>query len=147
MPRTARLNAVVAALVSIAAAAWLWVWAGAASDKVEAWDGPYYFSRVVPALWGLALGCGFLAPRLPWRWPALMYATQFIVMVARTEGSVGPLAPLGLLMMGVLAATTTMPAYLGSYLRYRHDRSKRIHQREDQGPGGGGDLEGRKPSG
>jgi hypothetical protein len=124
MPRTARLNAVIAALISMTAAASLWVWAAAASGKVEAWDGPYYFSRVVPALWVLALGCGLLAPRMPWRWPAVMYATQFILMVARTEGSVGPLAPLGLVMMGVLAATTTVPAYLGSYVRYRLERSR-----------------------
>jgi hypothetical protein len=126
MPPTARLNAVLAALISITGAASLWIWAAAASQRVEAWDGPYYFSRVVPALWAVAVVCGLLAPRMPWRWPAIMYATQFILMMARTEGSVGPLAPLGLVMMGVLAAITMVPAYLGSFLRYRRDRSGQL---------------------
>ena len=123
MPPATRPNAVLAALVSITSGAALWIWAAAASHKVEAWDGPYYFSRVVPALWVVAAVCGLLAPRMPWRWPALMYATQFVIMVVRTKGTVGPLAPLGLIMMSVLAAVTFVPACLGSVVRRRYDRS------------------------
>ena len=135
MPPTARLNAVLAALISITAAAWLWIWAAAASQRVEAWDGPYYFSWVVPALWAFAVVCGFLAPRMPWRWPVIMYATQFILMMARTKGSVGPLAPLGIVMMGVLAAITMVPAYLGSSVRYRRDRSRGLTAAGGSDPG------------
>ncbi len=127
---TARLNAVLAGLISVTAAASLWIWAAAASQKVEAWDGPYYFSRVVPALWAVAVMCGLLAPRMPWRWPAIMYATQFILMIARAQGSVGPLAPLGFIMMAVLTAVTMVPAYLGSFVRQRRDRSAQ-HRRTE----------------
>ena len=123
MPPATRPNAVLAALVSITSGATLWIWAAAASHEVEAWDGPYYFSRVVPALWVVAAVCGLLAPRMPWRWPALMYATQFVIMITRTGGRVGPLAPLGLIMMAVLAAVTMVPAYLGSFVRRRYQRS------------------------
>ena len=114
MSRETRQYTLLAALVSVASGAVFWIWAAAASHKVEAWDGPYYFSRVVPALWVMAALCGLLAPRMPWRRPALMYATQFVIMVSRSKGAVGPLAPLGLIMMGVLAAITMVPAYLGS---------------------------------
>jgi hypothetical protein len=113
--------AVLAALLSIASASALWIWA--AGDMAEAWDGPYYFSRVVPALWVIAAFCGFVAPRMPWRWPALMYVSQFIVMIARTEGRIGPLAPLGFIFMVVLAAVTAIPAYLGALARRRWQRS------------------------
>jgi hypothetical protein len=125
MPGTASMSGVLAALISILAAFLLWTWAAGAGGKVEAWDGPYYFSIVVPALWVIAAGCGFLAPRMVWRWPALMYATQFIVMVARTEGRVGPLMPLGFIMIAVLAAATAIAAYLGAFARRRIDRSNR----------------------
>ena len=123
MAPATRSNGLLAALVSITAGAALWIWAAAAGHKVEAWDGPYYFSRVVPALWVVAAICGLLAPRMPWRWPVLMYATQFVIMVTRTKGAVGPLAPLGLIMMAVLAAITMVPAYLGSFVRRRYSRS------------------------
>jgi hypothetical protein len=136
MARNARLSTVAAGLISIGAAVWLWLWAAAASGKVEAWDGPYYFSWVVPALWVVALGCGLLAPRWPWRWPVAMYAAQFILMVARTEGRIGPLAPIGFITMGILAVVTMLPAYLGSYVRHRCRISADVHQGQSAGPGG-----------
>lgn len=109
------MSAAIAAAISIASAAWLWIWAAAAGGRIEAWDGPYYFSRVVPATWAIAAGCGFLAPRMAWCWPALMYATQFVLMIVRTEGTIGPLAPLGFLMMAVLAGVAMLPAYAGVF--------------------------------
>jgi hypothetical protein len=60
---------------------------------------------------------------MPWRWPALMYAAQFIVMIVRTTGPIGPLAPLGFIFMVVLAAVTAIPAYLGALVRRRWERS------------------------
>jgi hypothetical protein len=95
----------------------LWIWAAEAAGRTEAWDGPYYFSRVIPALWLCAGACGFLVPRGAWRWPAVIYLSQFITMIVRTEGTVGPLAPLGFIMMGVLALVTAVPTYLGVLAR------------------------------
>jgi hypothetical protein len=118
------VSGALAALISIVSAFLLWTWAAAASGRVEAWDGPYYFPVVVPALWIVAGVCGLLAPRMAWRWPALMYATQFVVMVSRAEGAVGPLLPLGFIMMAVLAAIAALPAYLGAFVRKRLDRTR-----------------------
>jgi hypothetical protein len=52
------------------------------------------------------------------------YAWQFIIMIARAE-SVGPLAPLGLIFMTVLAALTTIPACIGGWARRRWEQSGR----------------------
>ena len=91
------MSEVLAALiVAVMSGCILWLWAAAASGKLEAWDGPFYFSRVVPALGVVSGLCGFIAPRHAWRWPAIIYASQFMLMLARAEPPVGPLAPLGI---------------------------------------------------
>ena len=105
------------ALIAVVSGAGLWIWAAAAAGKVEAWDGPFYFSRVVPALGIIAGLCGALAPRHAWRWPALMYAAQWVAMLARTQGPIGPLAPVGFIMMLVLAIATAVPTYVGVIAR------------------------------
>jgi hypothetical protein len=115
------VHAILSALIAVTAGAGLWIWAAAASGKLEAWDGPWYFSRVVPALGIIAGGCGFMAPRHAWRWPLLIYASQFAVMVARAEGPI-TLAPVGFLMMAVIALVSAGPAYLGAFVRRRWDR-------------------------
>jgi hypothetical protein len=116
------VNDVLSALLAVTSGYILWIWAADASGKLEAWDGPFYFSRVIPALGVTAGCCGFIAPRHAWRWPALMYASQFLVMMVRAEGPVGPLAPLGFIMMGVLAVLTVLPAYVGALARRAWDR-------------------------
>ena len=84
--------------------------------------GPWYFSRVVPALGVIAGCCGFLAPRHAWRWPLLIYASQFAVMVARAEGP-SALAPVGFIMMAVIALVSAGPAYLGAPARQSRGRA------------------------
>jgi hypothetical protein len=111
-------NAVLSAIIAAASGCALWLWAAHAAGKLEAWDGPLYFSRVVPALALVAGLCGFLAPRHPWRWPSIIYASQFVLMLARAEAPIGPLAPLGFIMMAVLAGLTTVPAYAGALARW-----------------------------
>ncbi len=107
----------LAALIAATSGCGLWLWAATASGKLEAWDGPFYFSRVVPALTLVAGVCGFLAPRHPWRWPSIIYGCQFVVMLARAEPPIGPLAPVGFIMMAGLALLTTLPAYVGALAR------------------------------
>lgn len=109
--------AMLSALIAATSGCALWLWAANASGKLEAWDGPFYFSRVVPALTLVAALCGFLAPRHPWRWPSMIYASQFVVMLARAEPPIGPLAPVGFIMMAGLAVLTTLPAYVGALAR------------------------------
>jgi hypothetical protein len=46
-----------------------------------------------------------------------MFLSQFVVMVARAERPIGPLAPVGLLMMVVLAMACAIPAYVGAFAR------------------------------
>jgi hypothetical protein len=110
-------HAMLSALIAATSGCILWLWAANASGKLEAWDGPLYFSRVVPALALIAGLCGFLAPRHPWRWPSTIYASQFVIMIARAEPPIGPLAPLGFIMMAGLAVLTTLPAYVGALAR------------------------------
>jgi len=117
-------QSIVSALLAAWSGGMLWLWAAHASGKLEAWDGPFYFSRVVPAMALIAALCGFLAPRHPWRWPAAMFATQFAIMLARAEPPVGPLAPLGFIMMAVLAALLTPLAYLGALARRLRNRRR-----------------------
>src|SRR5687768_1227996 len=83
-------HAVLSALIAATSGGVLWLWAANAAGQLEAWDGPLYFSRAVPALAIVAGLCGFLAPRHPWRWPATIYATQFVIMIARAEPPIGP---------------------------------------------------------
>jgi hypothetical protein len=111
------VHAVVSALIAVSSGAVLWIWAAHVSGKLEAWDGPLYFSRVVPALAVISACCGFLAPRHAWRWPALIYASQFVVMVAQAKRPIGPLAPLGFIMLVALAAVSAVPAYVGAFAR------------------------------
>ena len=115
------VHAILSALIAVTCGSGLWIWAAAASGKLEAWDGPLYFSRVVPALGVIAGCCGFLAPRHAWRWPLLIYASQFVVMVARAEGPM-TLAPVGFIMMAVIALVSAAPAYLGAFARSAWDR-------------------------
>jgi hypothetical protein len=116
------MTSALAALLAIGSGAGLWIWAAQAAGKLEAWDGPYYFSRVIPALALVSAACGFLAPRHAWRWPSLIYLSQFIVMIGQAKPPVGPLAPLGLTMMALLALVNVAPAYLGAFVRRQWDR-------------------------
>jgi hypothetical protein len=116
------LTSALAALLAIGSGAGLWIWAAQAAGKLEAWDGPYYVSRVIPALALVSAACGFLAPRHAWRWPSLIYLSQFIVMIGQAKPPVGPLAPLGFIMMAVLALVNVVPAYLGAFVRRQQDR-------------------------
>jgi hypothetical protein len=115
---------VLSGLIAATSGSALWLWAASASGRLEAWDGPFYFSRVVPALAVIAACCGFLAPRHAWRWPSLMYASQFTVMIARAEPPIGPLAPVGFIMMAGLAALSALPAYVGALARAALDRRR-----------------------
>ena len=116
------MHAILSALIAVTCGSGLWIWAADASGKVEAWDGPLYFSCVVPALGIVAGCCGFFVLRHAWRWPLLIYAAQFVVMVARAEGPIGPLAPVGFIMMAVIALVSAVPAYLGALARSAWDR-------------------------
>ena len=116
------VNSVLSALFAIGSGAGLWIWAARAAGKVEAWDGPFYFSRVVPALALVAAACGFLAPRRAWRWPWLIYLSQFIVLMGQAKPPIGPLAPLGFVLMALLALVNVVPAYLGAFVRRQWDR-------------------------
>jgi hypothetical protein len=117
-----KLTSALSALFAIGSGAGLWIWAARAAGELEAWDGPFYFSRVVPTLALIAAACGFLAPRHAWRWPSLIYLSEFIVMIGQAKPPIGALAPLGFIMMALLALVNVVPAYLGAFLRGQWDR-------------------------
>ena len=86
----------------------------AATGVREAWDSPVYFSFGVPALTIVCGALGFLIVRHAWRWAPIMAATQFAVMVISEK--LGPLFPIGLALLFVLALPGIVAAYLGSFI-------------------------------
>jgi hypothetical protein len=61
---------------------------------------------------------GYLFPERPWRWAIALFGAQFLAMVLRS-GEIGRLAPLGLVMFGILS----MPAVFAAVLAARQKRN------------------------
>jgi hypothetical protein len=51
-----------------------------------------------------------------------VYFSQFVVMIAMAKPPIGPLAPVGFIMLAVLALLNLVPAYVGAFVRSRWDR-------------------------
>ncbi len=105
----------MAGVVAAGAGAVGWVVVGHVAHRREAWDSAIYFSSLLPALAVLVAVLGFLSPRGAWRWPALAFAAQALVMIFQA-GDWG-LLPLGLLLFGFFAAVCSVPAWLGALAR------------------------------
>lgn len=106
------------AILAFAAGVALWLLASLASDRREAWDGPAYWSLVYPLALLIAAGLAARFPTKPWRWALLLFAGQFIGMLAR-NGELGGLWPLGLLLFAVLALPAVVLAQLVARWRLR----------------------------
>ena len=97
----------------IGAASWLGV--SLATGRREAWDHEIYFTLVLPGLWILCAGLGFLAPARAWRWGFVPFAAQAIVMIVQQPGA--NLLPLGLVLLLVFGAIAAVPAQVGGRIR------------------------------
>ncbi len=101
-------------VVAIGTAAAIRVGVCVATGEREAWDSPIYMSFGVPALTIVSAALGFVIVHHAWRWAPIMAATQFMVMVISEQ--LGPLSPLGLAFLFVLALPGIIAAYLGSFI-------------------------------
>ena len=87
----------------------------------EAWDDPKYWLIGYPLMVVAAflLGLGF--PQRPWRWGALIVATQAVwaTFLALANDGVPDLLPLGFITFALLALPCVLSAYIGQWLRHQ----------------------------
>lgn len=102
--------------IAIAAGAVLWAVGTALSDRREAWDSGTYWTIFYPAAIVVCGLLGYLFPDRPWRWCLALFAAQFATM-AVLAGEVGSLAPLGLILFGVLSLPAIGAAQLASRMK------------------------------
>jgi hypothetical protein len=110
----------VPVVVAISAGAVLWFAASVLTGRREPWDATAYWTLVYPAGIVVAALLGYFFPKRAWRWPALLFASQFLAMCVR-NGELGNLWPLGLVMFAILAlpavAAARIAARFGSRAR------------------------------
>jgi hypothetical protein len=106
----------------IAAATGILVWAGlsAITSQAEAWDSPLYFSLGIPLLCVLAGILGGIEPKHAVRWGVIPVAAQAAWMFF-TQGF-GNLAPLGMMLFGVLMIPLIVAAQIGAFFGRRKVR-------------------------
>ncbi len=95
-------NAPVPYALAIVAGAILWAVGSAATDRREAWDAGSYWMIFYPAAIVICGFLGYVFPERPWRWCIALFTAQFVTM-AMLSGEIGNLAPLGLVMFGILS--------------------------------------------
>jgi len=113
-------NARVPYVLAIAAGAILWAVGSAVSDRREAWDSGTYWAVFYPASIAVCAVLGFLFPERPWRWCVALFAAQFVTM-ALISGEIGNLAPLGLIMFGILSLPAIGAAKVTSAMGRKRD--------------------------
>ncbi len=106
----------LAYVIAVAAGALLWFAGSELAGKREAWDAGIYWSLFYPLAIGTCALLGYLFPARAWRWAVTLFAAQFLAMVLRS-GEVGNLAPLGLIMFGVLALPGVFAALIAARLK------------------------------
>jgi hypothetical protein len=94
----------------------LWFTGAVLSGHREVWDSGLYWVLFYPLAIGASALLGYLFPERPWRWAAMLFAAQFLAMLLRS-GEIGSLAPLGLVMFGVLALPAVFAASLAARLK------------------------------
>ena len=102
--------------IAIIAGVVLWFAGAEMSDRREAWDSGLYWSLFYPLAIGACALLGYLYPERPWRWAVALFAAQFVAMVLRS-GEIGNLAPLGLVMFGVLSLPGVFAALVAARLK------------------------------
>jgi hypothetical protein len=94
----------------------LWIAGAGMSGQREAWDSGLYWALFYPLAIGASALMGYRFPERPWRWAVALFAAQFLAMLLRS-GEIGSLAPLGLVMFGILALPAIFAASLAARLK------------------------------
>lgn len=106
--------------LAVGAGAILWTIGSVISDRREAWDSGLYWMIFYPAAIAACGIHGYVFPERPWRWCIALFAAQFVTM-ALLSGEIGNLAPLGLVMFGILSLPAIGVAKLTSGMRRKRD--------------------------
>lgn len=113
---SARTNAFIPFAIAAATGAALWLIGAEYTGRREAWDSGVYWAVFYPLAVAACGFLGYLFPERPSRWALALFLSQFVVMIVRS-GEIGGLAPLGLMMMLVLALPGAAVAKLGAGLK------------------------------
>ncbi len=100
-------------LVAVIVGAALWIATSMLTGRREAWDASAYWTLTYPASILAAALLGYFYPDRSWRWPLLLFASQFVAMCVR-NGEAGSLWPLGMAMFAILALPALVAARLAS---------------------------------
>lgn len=102
--------------IAIGAGLLLWFLGAAMAGEREAWDSGLYWALLYPLAIGAAGLLGYVFPERPWRWAVVLFAAQLIAMALRS-GEIGNLAPLGLIMFGILSLPGVFAALVAARLK------------------------------
>lgn len=111
-----RTSAFVPFAIAAGMGAALWLAGAEFTGRREAWDSGLYWTVFYPLAVAACGLLGYLFPERPSRLAFALFLSQFVVMVLRS-GEIGGLAPLGLVMMLVLALPGVAVAKLGAGLK------------------------------
>ncbi len=88
--------------LAVIAGALIWGVGSIIAGGSEAWDSGLYWILFYPVS---IVACGYLGyafPERPWRWCLALFGAQFLTLMVMS-GEIGNLAPLGVILFGVLA--------------------------------------------
>lgn len=106
-------HTLVPASIAATAGVVLWIAASLLTGKREAWDASEYWSIVYPLALLACAWLGYAYPVRPWRWPLVLFESQFVAMWLR-DTEVGSLWPLGMALFAVLAIPGVFAARFAS---------------------------------
>ena len=106
----------VAWLAAAASGLLIWGVASLAMGGGEPWDKMEYWTLWLPLAGVACLVLGAVFPERPWRWPIAVMLAQLPVMMIG-GGEIGSMAPMGAVLLLLLAVPLMLPAVLGAAVR------------------------------
>ncbi len=105
----------IAYFISLLVGVGLWIGIMFVTGEHEAWDTGIYFIYAWPIMALISGALGFFMPERPWRWGAVMLASQALlaIIVSRSAN----LLPFGLVVFFVLSLPCILLAYGGAAIR------------------------------
>ncbi len=108
----------IAALCGLA----VWLVIATTSGLQEAWDSPDYFLTGIPVMLLTAIVCGFVQPRMPWRWGIAVVILQPVELFS--HGNIGAFVLVGFGTFASIAVVCVIAAYGGAAMKHLIDRRK-----------------------